>query len=103
MASAATVPPQETAPLSEGQRLAYTFVAPSKAFTDLRRNAAWWAPFLILVIVSLSFSYVVDQKVGFRKVVENTSSCNPSRRSVSTSCPPSSARKAWGCRSRSPK
>jgi len=59
----------EPAPLSEGQRLVDVFFAPSKTFTDLRRNASWWAPFLIIAIVSLLFVYTVDQKVGFRKVV----------------------------------
>jgi hypothetical protein len=72
-----SLPSQETAPLSEGQRLLDTFIAPSKAFTDLRRNASWWAPFLIITIVSLSFVYVVDQKVGFRKVVENIIQLSP--------------------------
>ena len=62
---------QPSVPLSEGQRLIDTFFAPSKTFSDLRRSAAWWAPFLILAIVSVAFHYVVDQKVGFRKVVEN--------------------------------
>jgi len=62
---------QGPAPLSEGQRLINVFFAPSKTFTDLRRNANWWAPFLIMAIVSMMFVYVVDQKVGFRKVVEN--------------------------------
>jgi len=71
MATTAAVPPQEPAPLSEAQRLINTFFAPSKTFTDLRRSAAWWAPFLITVIFSTIFVYVVDQKVGFRKVVEN--------------------------------
>ncbi len=69
-------PPQET-PLSEGQRLVDTLVAPSKAFTDLRRNASWWAPFLIIAIVSTIFIYIVDQKVGFRKVVENQIQLQP--------------------------
>lgn len=68
---------QEAAPLSEGQRLAYTFFAPSKTFTDLRRNANWWAPFLLITIVSLSFVYAVDQKVGFRKVAENLIQLQP--------------------------
>jgi hypothetical protein len=63
--------PLDAAPLSEGQRLAYVFFAPSKTFTDLRRNASWWAPFLIIAIVSLLFVYVVDTKVSFRKVAEN--------------------------------
>ena len=62
---------QEPAALPEGQRLAYTFFAPSKVFADLRRNASWWAPFLIIAIVSVLYVYVVDQKVGFNKVVEN--------------------------------
>jgi hypothetical protein len=68
---------QELAPLSEAQRLAYTLFAPSKAFTDLRRSANWWAPYLIIVITSLLFVYVVDQKVGFRKVVENIIQLQP--------------------------
>jgi hypothetical protein len=71
------LPPQEPAPLSEGQRLIDTFFAPSKTFTDLRRNASWWAPFLIIAIVSLLFSFVVDQKVGFGKVVENLIQLQP--------------------------
>ena len=71
MAAAAVVPPQEPAPLSEVQRLVDVFIAPSKTFTDLRRSASWWVPFLISLVVSLVFVSVVDQKVGFRKVVEN--------------------------------
>jgi hypothetical protein len=67
----------EPAPLSEGQRLVDTFFAPSKTFTDLRRNASWWAPFLIIAIISVMFSYVVDQKVGFRKVVDNVIQLQP--------------------------
>ena len=79
MAASAVVPPQEPAPLSEAQRLVDTFIAPSKTFTDFRRNASWWAPFLIIAVVSLSFIYVVDQKVGFRKVVENQIQLQPKR------------------------
>jgi hypothetical protein len=61
----------EPAALSEGRRLIGTFFSPGKTFPDLRRNASWWAPFLVIALVSLSFVYVVDQKVGFSKVVEN--------------------------------
>lgn len=71
------VPDRELAPLSEGRRLLNTFFAPSKTFTDLRRSANWWAPFLIIVIVSTLFCYVVDQKVGFRKVSENLIQLQP--------------------------
>lgn len=68
---------QEPAPLSEGQRLINIFFAPSKTCTDLRRNASWWAPFLIIAIVALLFVYVVDQKVGFQKVSENMIQLQP--------------------------
>ena len=68
---------QDPPPLSEGQRLIDTFLAPSKTFTDLRRNASWWAPFLLIAIVSTTFIYLVDQKVGFRKVVENQIQLQP--------------------------
>jgi hypothetical protein len=71
------VPDPELSPLSEGRRLLNTFFAPSKTFTDLRRNANWWAPFLIIAIVSTLFCYVVDQKVGFRKVSENLIQLQP--------------------------
>jgi Yip1 domain len=68
---------QQPAALSEAERLIDTFIAPRKTFTDLRRSASWWAPFLLITIVSLSFSYVVDQKVGFRKVAENLLQLQP--------------------------
>jgi hypothetical protein len=89
MATNPSVPPQPSQPsqpiqvspqpaaLSEGQRLIGTFFSPGKTFPDLRRNASWWAPFLIIAIVSISFIYVVDQKVGFPKVVENLIQLQP--------------------------
>jgi hypothetical protein len=63
--------PDPEPPLSEGARIVDTFIAPSKTFTDLRRNASWWAPFLLLSIMSLVFFYVIGQKIGYRKVTEN--------------------------------
>ena len=78
MSSAVIQPPApEAAPLSEGARLVNTFIAPSKTFTDLRRSAAWWAPFLLIVVVSYVFMYVVDKKVGFARVAENQIQASP--------------------------
>ena len=65
------------APLSEGARIVDTFVAPSKTFTDLRRNASWWAPFLLMVVVSSVFVYTAGQKIGFRKIMENQMQAQP--------------------------
>lgn len=69
--------PAETAPLSEGARIINTFIAPSKTFTDLRRNAKWWAPFLLMVIISTALVYTAGQKIGFRKIMENQMQSQP--------------------------
>jgi hypothetical protein len=65
------------APLSEGARIIDTFIAPSKTFTDLRRSAAWWGPFILVSIFTIAFFYVVGQKIGFRKVAENQTQASP--------------------------
>ena len=78
MTSAAVTPvPESAPPLSQGQRIINTFIAPSKAFADLRRSASWWLPFLLMSLASLLFVYVVDQKIGFRKVAENQLQMSP--------------------------
>jgi len=77
MAAAAGVPPQESTGLSEAQRLIDTFIAPTKTFTDLRRSAAWWAPYIIIAIVGSLFVYTIEQKVGFEKVVDNQIQMKP--------------------------
>jgi Yip1 domain len=72
----ASVPPSQTA-LSQTARIVDTFVAPSKTFTDLRRSAAWWAPFLLMIVVSTLFVYTAGQKIGFRKIMENQMQSQP--------------------------
>jgi hypothetical protein len=57
--------------LSEPQRLVNTFVAPSKTFTDIRRNASWWVPLLLISIFSVAFFVMIDKKVGFDQVARN--------------------------------
>ncbi len=72
--SAAPVIPQpvpETAGLSEGARLLDTFIAPTKTFTDLRRNSSWWAPWIIISIFSLIFVYAMDRQIGFDQITKN--------------------------------
>jgi len=77
MTTPTVTPSPEIAALSEPARIINTFVAPSKTFTDLRRNAWWWAPFLLMVIFSIAFVYVAGQKVGFRKAMENQMQAQP--------------------------
>src|SRR3954462_4870077 len=70
----APLPPVSSSPspvptaMSEGARIIDTFVAPSKTFTDLRRNASWWAPWLLISVFSVAFMFVVGQQIGFEQI-----------------------------------
>jgi hypothetical protein len=55
--------------LSEPQRIVNTFTAPSKTFADLRRNASWWVPWLIIAIFSLAVAFVVTKKLDFEQMI----------------------------------
>jgi hypothetical protein len=68
---ASPVPTPESAPLSEGARIVNTFIAPSKTFTDLRRNASWWAPWLLISICSMLFIYAMGRQIGFDQISKN--------------------------------
>jgi len=81
-------PAPEAAPLSEGARIINTFIAPSKTFTDLQRSAAWWGPFLLMVIFSVALVYIAGQKVGFRKMTENQLQAQPKQQAQLESLPP---------------
>ena len=80
--------PEATPPLSQGQRVINTFIAPSKTFADLRRSASWWLPFLLMSLVSLLYVYMVDQKIGFRKVAENQLQMTPKAAARMEQLPP---------------
>jgi hypothetical protein len=75
--AAASLPPlqpvvaSETAPLSQGERIIDTFIAPSKTFIDLKRSAAWWAPWLLISVFSLLFMFAIGKQVGFEQVNKN--------------------------------
>lgn len=64
-------------PMSQGARILNTFIAPKKTFADLRRSAAWWAPFLLMVICSMAMVYTAGQKIGFRRIMENQMQAQP--------------------------
>lgn len=64
--------PTPAAPaLSQGARIINTYIAPSKTFTDLRRSASWWGPWLLIAVVSLFFVYSVQKQVTFEQITKN--------------------------------
>jgi Yip1 domain len=82
------VPQTASAPLSEGQRIVDTFVAPSKTFTDILRSSSWWGPLVILIVVSVAFSFTVQTKVGWERVAENNIHQNPKQEERFAQTPP---------------
>jgi hypothetical protein len=58
--------------LSQWQRVANIFSAPSKTFQDIQRgHTSWWVPFVIVAIVSYLFFAAVAFKIGLPQVVNN--------------------------------
>jgi hypothetical protein len=68
---ASSAPPPAPTPLSQGARIINTFIAPSKTFTDLRRSASWWAPWILIAIFSSVFIGAIAKQIGFEQVTKN--------------------------------
>lgn len=80
------------APLTETQRVIDVFVAPSKTFTDLRRNATFWGPLIILIVVGILYAFSVQTKVGWERTVENTVHAGPQAKAEKYDAAPESAK-----------
>jgi hypothetical protein len=88
MSSATSLAPVEPPPLSQAERVIDTFIAPSKTFTDIRRSASWWVPWILMAIASLAMVTVVDKKLGMEKVVENQLALTPKQAEKLDQLPP---------------
>lgn len=75
--SSPALPVETTPALNEGQRLVYTFTAPSRTMEDLRRNASWWVPWLIISLASLAFCFALEKRIGWDQIVESQIQKNP--------------------------
>jgi hypothetical protein len=75
-------PVAEAAPsgtgLTQWQRVADTFTAPSKTFEDIKRgNRSWWLPLIIGALISYLLFGAIVQKIGMQQVVDNQIRMNP--------------------------
>lgn len=94
MADAIPVPQPEVAGLSEPQRVIDTFTAPSKTFTDLLRNSSFWGPLVIMILVSVGFSFAAQSRVGWDKIYDNILHQNPKGEERFAQMPPDQAANA---------
>ena len=75
-------------PLSQGQRVMDTYFAPSHTFADIRRNRSWWLPYLLLVLFSLVFGFLVQKRVGPDTLAANAIRNNPAQAEKMQDAPP---------------
>jgi ABC-type multidrug transport system fused ATPase/permease subunit len=81
MTDVLTLEPEPTpeAGLSQIQRVVNIFVAPSKTFEDLKRSRNWLVPFLLTIVFSTCFSYVLQTKVGFYAMNQQRIASSPAQ------------------------
>jgi len=85
------LPEQVAAPagLSQWQRVAYVFSAPSKTFEDIKcGNKSWWLPVVIFALVGYIFFAAVYTKIGMQQVVDNQISLDPAKAEKMAQAPP---------------
>ena len=54
------------------------YLAPSKTFEDVKRDASWWFPFLLTAFLAVVFSYVVLNKIGLPTLIDGVVHQTPS-------------------------
>ena len=62
---------QSAPALSEPQRIANIYYAPSRTFADIRRNASFWGPLIVLIVMSYIGAFAIQQKIGFDQLSES--------------------------------
>jgi len=70
----------EAAPagLTQWQRVADMFTAPSKTFEDIKRgNHSWWLPLIIGALFSYALFGAIVQKISIQTVIDNQIRMNP--------------------------
>jgi hypothetical protein len=69
---------EATPGLTQWQRVANTFSAPSKTFEDIKRGrTSWWMPFVIMALVGYILFAAIAFKIGIQQVVDNQIRLNP--------------------------
>ena len=79
---------EESRGLSQAGRVVNAFVAPAETFRDILRSAAWWLPFVLMVVFSLGSTYAIDRKVGFDRVAENQVNASPKQQETMSELTP---------------
>jgi hypothetical protein len=64
--------------LTQWQRVANIFTAPSKTFEDIKHgHRSWWAPFILYAVIGYILFAAVATKIGMQQVVDNQIRLDP--------------------------
>ena len=64
--------------LTQWERVADTFTAPSKTFEDIKRgNRSWWLPLIVGAIFTYIFFFAMMQKIGVQQAIDNQIRMDP--------------------------
>lgn len=79
MSTTAPQMPPEAGPaaLSEPQRIINVFVAPSKTFMDIRRNASWWVPWILTGILAAVSFFMFNNKLDLDRFIREQIANSP--------------------------
>jgi hypothetical protein len=74
----AAVATTENPGLTQWQRVAFTFAAPSKTFEDIKRgNKSWWLPMILAALAGYILFAAIAQKITVAQVVDNQIRMDP--------------------------
>lgn len=73
---------------SSAHRAFLTLASPSRAFTGLHSGAAWWFPYLLLLLTSLAFAATIGSRIGWDTVARNNLAASPKQQARIEGLPP---------------
>ncbi len=75
-------------PLTQGERVVDTYIAPSKTFLDLRRDASWWLPCILVLLFTMAAVFTANKKVGVEEMRDSMLRHMPKMQERIDSMPP---------------
>jgi hypothetical protein len=76
------------APLSQVARFVDTLVAPKKTFADILRSTNCLLPIIVMILLTIGWSYSIDKTVGFAAASEVQMAKSPSTEEAMQQLPP---------------
>ena len=77
-----------TPPLTQTQRVIYTYTGPSKTFADILRSRSWWLPFVLSLIFGYAYIFSMGARIGWDNITASALKQNPAQAEKMANLPP---------------